>query len=184
MSVISDCRLMDAIFPPPPPPNLTPFELRPIQILYAESNLLAILLFLFETQTTRNAGYIGPKTVAGHLARLVPNKDAKILDIGCGTGLVGEEVTMIAKELFLNLVKRERGRERDFHTNGLLLKRRSHYSDNQSPTNDNRRPSTTIDNQLPTKFSIDNRSPTSCRPVADQLPITRRSEADWISNHH
>ena len=52
------------------------------------------------------------------------------------------------------------------------------YSDNQSPTNDNRQPSTTIDNQLPTKFSIDNRSPTSCRPVANQLPITRRSDAN------
>ena len=64
------------------------------------------------------------------------------------------------------------------------IKPQSHYSDNQSPTNDNRRPSTTIDNQLPTKFSIDNRSPTSCRPVANQLPITRRSDGDWISNHH
>ena len=64
------------------------------------------------------------------------------------------------------------------------LKPQSHYSDNQSPTNDNRQPSTTIDNQLPTKFLIDNRSPTSCRPVANQLPITRRSDAEWISDHH
>ena len=35
---------------------------------------------------------MGAKIAAGHLARLVPNKHSKILDIGCGTGLAGEEV--------------------------------------------------------------------------------------------
>ena len=57
--------------------------------------------FILRIKIAQDAGYTGPKTVAGHLARLVPNKDAKILDIGCGTGLVGEEVTCVMCKDFL-----------------------------------------------------------------------------------
>ena len=70
------------------------------------------------------------------------------------------------------------------------VKRRSHYSDNQSPTNDNRRPSTTIDNQLPTKFSIENRSPTNCQSLGDRTPTEFRiiikiwkPIGDWLSQN-
>ena len=37
-------------------------------------------------------GYAGPRLVAERLNKLVSNKDARIVDIGAGTGLVGEEV--------------------------------------------------------------------------------------------
>ena len=51
------------------------------------------------------------------------------------------------------------------------LKRRWHYSDNQSPTNDNRRPSTT-------NYRPNFRSTIGRRPVADQSPTNCQSLGD------
>ena len=53
----------------------------------------------------------------------------------------------------------------------IHLKRRSHYSDNQSPTNDNRRPSTT-------NYRPNFRSKIGRRPVADQSPTNCQSLGD------
>lgn len=40
----------------------------------------------------REMGYVGPYVAAHRLAQYQPDVNAKILDIGCGTGLVGEEL--------------------------------------------------------------------------------------------
>ncbi len=40
----------------------------------------------------RVQGYISPRDIAGLLADHLENRDARILDLGCGTGLVGKEM--------------------------------------------------------------------------------------------
>nr|XP_054771681.1 methyltransferase-like protein 27 [Lytechinus pictus] len=46
-------------------------------------------------QVLKEAGYVGPADVASILNRLVEDKTKKILDVGCGTGLVGEELAKL-----------------------------------------------------------------------------------------
>lgn len=43
----------------------------------------------------RDAGYSGPSLAADLLARRLPDKSARILDAGCGTGLVGIELAAL-----------------------------------------------------------------------------------------
>lgn len=38
----------------------------------------------------KRAGYPDPAMVAKHVGKITQNKKAKIIDFGCGTGLVGE----------------------------------------------------------------------------------------------
>ncbi|XP_041483528.1 methyltransferase-like protein 27 [Lytechinus variegatus] len=46
-------------------------------------------------QVLKEAGYVGPAAVASILNRLVQDKTKKILDVGCGTGMVGEELAKL-----------------------------------------------------------------------------------------
>ena len=43
-------------------------------------------------QDASEAGYEGPRVTAETLATYLEDKEAKILDVGCGSGLVGEQV--------------------------------------------------------------------------------------------
>ncbi len=40
----------------------------------------------------KSLGFLGPRAGAGMLAKFVENKEAKLLDAGAGTGMVGEEL--------------------------------------------------------------------------------------------
>ena len=44
---------------------------------------------------TASYGYVGPKSAACALARFVQPSDVRVLDIGCGTGLAGEELARL-----------------------------------------------------------------------------------------
>ena len=45
--------------------------------------------------TTADYGYVGPSSAAKELARHLDDRHAPILDIGCGTGLVGQALTTL-----------------------------------------------------------------------------------------
>jgi SAM-dependent methyltransferase len=47
----------------------------------------------YEADLLNNLGYTAHIIAADALANLLPNRDAAIIDIGCGTGLVGLELT-------------------------------------------------------------------------------------------
>lgn len=44
----------------------------------------------YDEQTTSEFGWLGFKTAAAEFSKRVMNKDARVLDAGCGTGLAGE----------------------------------------------------------------------------------------------
>jgi predicted TPR repeat methyltransferase len=44
----------------------------------------------YDTDTVDGMGYVGPITAASMLNHYLGSKDARVLDAGCGTGLVGE----------------------------------------------------------------------------------------------
>ena len=48
----------------------------------------------YESELKRN-GYITPKRCANLLKKYKPENDCNILDFGCGTGLVGEELALV-----------------------------------------------------------------------------------------
>ncbi len=49
----------------------------------------------YDTDLLDNLGYTAHLIAAGALAKLLPNRDAAIIDIGCGTGLVGGELARL-----------------------------------------------------------------------------------------
>ena len=44
----------------------------------------------YDRDTCKVMGYVGPQVAAAMLDRYLPHEDCRILDAGCGTGLVGE----------------------------------------------------------------------------------------------
>ncbi len=54
----------------------------------------------YDDELRNEYGYIAPRIVAENLARLVPAKTAVIADMGCGTGLVGEELAACGYSCF------------------------------------------------------------------------------------
>ena len=45
---------------------------------------------LYDHDTCRTMGYVGPQTAAAMLDRRLDSRESRVLDAGCGTGLVGE----------------------------------------------------------------------------------------------
>lgn len=53
---------------------------------------------LYDRDTVQVMGYVGPKTAADMLDTFLDSKKARVLDAGCGTGLVGEALKGIGYE--------------------------------------------------------------------------------------
>lgn len=49
----------------------------------------------YDRDTLDHMGYVGPQTSCGLVDNYLESKDSRILDAGCGTGLVGENLTDI-----------------------------------------------------------------------------------------
>lgn len=47
----------------------------------------------YDSDLVEKAGYVAPKHCAETLADLIPSREQKILDAGCGTGLVGQHLS-------------------------------------------------------------------------------------------
>jgi len=62
----------------------------------------------YEGDTLDQLGYVGPVLLAGLLAGLLEDHDGRVLDAGCGTGLVGQE---LARAGFRHLVGMDISRE-------------------------------------------------------------------------
>lgn len=53
---------------------------------------------LYDRDTVKVMGYVGPQTAAEMLDSFLESKDARVLDVGCGTGLVGETLHRMGYE--------------------------------------------------------------------------------------